>query len=140
MNLSGLIKPPAIINTADGGLIKPDKFNSELIYFVSQIPYNWIFPKMYAVIHHGGAGTTHLAIKYGCAAMIIPHIVDQFVWDKMISDLGVGPKGIKINRINSKKPRPKDGALFSPYKGVRHATLRGLAGVAPPLNLFKTEI
>ena len=31
-------KIPAIINTADGGLIKSDKFNSELIYFVSQIP------------------------------------------------------------------------------------------------------
>ena len=94
-------KIPAIINTADGGLIKPDKFNSELIYFVSQIPYDWIFPKMYAVIHHGGSGTTHLAIKYGCATMIIPHLFDQFIWDKIISDLGVGPKGIKINMINN---------------------------------------
>ncbi|MBN1366043.1 MAG: glycosyltransferase [Syntrophaceae bacterium] len=94
-------KIPAIINTADGGLIKPDNFNSELIYFVSQIPYSWVFPKMYAVIHHGGAGTTHLAIKYGCATMIIPHLFDQFVWDKIISDLGVGPKGIKISKINN---------------------------------------
>ena len=57
---------------------------------------------MYAVIHHGGTGTTHLAIKYGCATMIIPHLFDQFIWDKIISDLGVGPKGIKINRINNK--------------------------------------
>ncbi|MCP4373176.1 MAG: glycosyltransferase family 1 protein, partial [Deltaproteobacteria bacterium] len=45
---------PAIINTADGGLMKPDTFNSESIYFVSHIPYDWILPKMYAVIHHGG--------------------------------------------------------------------------------------
>jgi sterol 3beta-glucosyltransferase len=57
---------------------------------------------MYAVIHHGGSGTTHLAIIYGCATMIIPHVIDQFVWDKIIYDMGVGPKGIKINRINSK--------------------------------------
>ena len=94
-------KIPAIINTADGGLIKPEKFNSELIYFVSQIPYDWIFPKVYAVIHHGGSGTTHLVIKYGCATMIIPHLFDQFVWDKIISDLGVGPKGIKISKMNN---------------------------------------
>jgi sterol 3beta-glucosyltransferase len=94
-------KIPTIINTADGGLIKPDNFDSELIYFVSQIPYDWIFPKMYAVIHHGGSGTTHLAIKYGCATMIIPHLFDQFVWDRIISDLGVGPKGIKISKINN---------------------------------------
>jgi len=29
---------PAIINTANGGLIKPDTFNSDLMYFVSHIP------------------------------------------------------------------------------------------------------
>jgi UDP:flavonoid glycosyltransferase YjiC (YdhE family) len=100
-------KIPAIINTASGGLVKPDKFNSELIYFVSQISYDWIFPKMYAVIQHGGAGTTHLAIKYGCAVMIIPHFMDQFVWDKIISDLGIGPKGVKISRITNKNLEPK---------------------------------
>ena len=100
-------KIPAIINTAFGGLIKPDKFNSELIYFVSQIPYGWIFPKMYAVIHHGGAGTTHLAVKYGCASMIIPHFIDQFVWDKIITDLGIGPKGVKISKITNKNLEPK---------------------------------
>ncbi len=56
-------KIPAIINTASGGLVKPNKFDSDLLYFVSQIPYDWIFQKMYAVIHHGGAGTTHLTLK-----------------------------------------------------------------------------
>jgi UDP:flavonoid glycosyltransferase YjiC (YdhE family) len=101
------IKIPAIINTAEGGLVKPDKFTSEMIYFVSQVPYHWIFPKMYAVIQHGGAGTTHLAIKYGCATMIIPHFMDQFVWDKITFDMGVGPKGVKISRITKKNLEPK---------------------------------
>ena len=100
-------KIPAIINTASGGLVKPDKFNSELIYFVSQISYYWIFPKMYAVIQHGGAGTTHLAIKYACATMIIPHFMDQFVWDRITFDLGVGPKGVKISKITNKNLEPK---------------------------------
>jgi len=100
-------KIPTIINTASGGLVKPDKFNSELIYFVSQVPYHWIFPKMYAVIQHGGAGTTHLAIKYGCATMIIPHFMDQFVWDKITFDMGVGPKGVKISRLTNKNLEPK---------------------------------
>jgi len=100
-------KIPAIINTASGGLVKPDIFHSELIYFVSQVSYDWIFPKMYAVIQHGGAGTTHLAIKYGCAALIIPHFMDQFVWDKIISELGVGPRGIRISRITNKNLEPK---------------------------------
>jgi UDP:flavonoid glycosyltransferase YjiC (YdhE family) len=62
---------------------------------------------MYAVIQHGGAGTTHLAIKYGCATMIIPHFMDQFVWDKITFDMGVGPKGVKISRITNKNLEPK---------------------------------
>ena len=100
-------KIPAIINTASGGLVKPDKFNSELIYFVSQISYDWIFPKMYAVIQHGGAGTTHLALKYGCALMIIPHFMDQFVWNRITFDMGLGPKGVKIGRITIRNLEPK---------------------------------
>lgn len=100
-------KIATIINTASGGLVKPCNFNSELIYFVSQIPYDWVFPKMYAVIHHGGSGTTHLALKYGCATLIIPHFIDQFIWDEIISELGLGPKGIKISRITNKNLEPK---------------------------------
>lgn len=100
-------KIPAIINTASGGLIKPDLFESELIHFVSQIPYDWILPQMYGVIHHGGSGTTHLALKYGCATMIIPHIIDQFVWDKIVAELGAGPIGVKVGKMTTKNLEPK---------------------------------
>lgn len=100
-------KIPAIINTASGGLVKPERFDPELIHFVSQIPYDWIFPGIYSVIHHGGSGTTHLALKYGCATMIIPHIIDQFVWNKIIYKIGAGPKGIKIGKITTKNLEPK---------------------------------
>jgi len=104
---------PAIINTASGGLVKPEKVNSDLIHFVSHISYEWIFPKVYAVVQHGGAGTTHLAIKYACATMIIPHFMDQFVWDNIISELGVGPKGVRISRITTKNLEPKVLELLS---------------------------
>lgn len=100
-------KIPALINTASGGLAKLEKFDTELIHFVSRIPYDWIFPKTYGVIHHGGSGTTHMALKYGCAIMIIPHIIDQFVWNKVIDKMGVGPKGIRIDKITTKNLEPK---------------------------------
>ena len=92
-------KVPAIINTSWGGLIKPDKY-PEHIYFVSTIPYDWIFPKMYAIIHHGGSGTTHLALKYGCASLIIPHFIDQFYWNTRIHKLKVGKKGVSIKKLS----------------------------------------
>ena len=68
---------------------------------------------MYAVIHHGGSGTTHLAIKYGCATMAIPHFIDQFVWDTLIAELGVGPMGIKVSRMTRKNLEPKILELLS---------------------------
>jgi UDP:flavonoid glycosyltransferase YjiC (YdhE family) len=98
---------PAVINTAGGGLLKPDHYNSDLIHFLSRIPYDWILPKMHSVIHHGGSGTTHLGLKYGCSTMIIPHIIDQFVWDKIVSDIGAGPRGVRIDHINRKNLEPK---------------------------------
>jgi UDP:flavonoid glycosyltransferase YjiC (YdhE family) len=97
---------PAIINTASGGLVKPDNFDPGLTHFVSRIPYEWIFPKVYAVIHHGGSGTTHMTLKYGCATMIIPHIIDQFVWNKIVYRMGVGPKGVSIAKITPKNLEP----------------------------------
>jgi UDP:flavonoid glycosyltransferase YjiC (YdhE family) len=96
----------AIINTASGGIIKPDHYDAEQIHFAFQIPYDWIFPKVYGVVHHGGSGTTHLGLKYGCATLIIPHIIDQFVWNRIVDQLGVGPKGIKIGKMTTKDLEP----------------------------------
>lgn len=98
---------PAIINIAAGGLVEPEKYDSDLLHFVLQIPYGWILPQMHAVIHHGGSGTTHMALKHGCASMIIPHIIDQFVWDSIASNLGVGPRGIKVSKIATNNLEPK---------------------------------
>ena len=39
--------------------------------------------------------------------MIIPHIIDQFVWNKIIYVLGAGPKGIKIGKITTRNFEPK---------------------------------
>jgi len=90
---------PAIINTSWGGLIEP-KVYPKHIHFVNNIAYDWIFPKIYAVIHHGGSGTTHAALKSGCAVLIIPHFIDQFYWNTTIHKLKVGPKGIAIKKMN----------------------------------------
>lgn len=94
-------KIPAVINTSWGGLTAPDNFPDHL-HFVKNVPYDWIFPKMYAIVHHGGSGTTHTALKYGCPSLIIPHIVDQYFWNDLISQLQLGPKGKPINKLNQR--------------------------------------
>ena len=94
---------PAIINVAAGGLVIPKDYDRRLFHFVSQIPYEWILPKMYAIMHPGGSGTTHLAVKYGCASIIIPHIRDQHVWNDLNVKLGVGPKGVSVHKLSITK-------------------------------------
>lgn len=104
---------PTIVNTASGGLIELKEFsNNELFLFVNSVPYEYIFKKMYAIIHHGGSGTTHLAVKNGCASLIIPHIIDQFGWNNIISSKEFGPKGIAISELSEKKIKPLIETLF----------------------------
>ncbi len=118
---------PAIINTAAGGLIKPEKDLPDHVFFVSDIPYDWIFPRVRAVIHHGGAGTTHLALKYGCASMIVPHIPDQHLWNRILSGHGVGPKGPGISRFISDETTGKINDL---YENVAYRETAGRLGSA----------
>jgi UDP:flavonoid glycosyltransferase YjiC (YdhE family) len=135
-------KIPAIINTASGGLIKPANFDSELIHFISQIPYDWIFPKMYGAIHHGGSGTTHLALKHGCASLIIPHIIDQFVWDKIVADMGAGPKGVKVGKMTTKNLEPKILELVNdrPFKAKAEQAASQMAKEDFKEDIYKSII
>jgi sterol 3beta-glucosyltransferase len=97
---------PALLNTAGGGLVEPAKYNTDQFYFVKGIPYDWILPHIYAMVHHGGSGTTHLGVKYGCASMIVPHILDQYMWNRLLADRGVGPKGPGITRVTARRLTP----------------------------------
>jgi UDP:flavonoid glycosyltransferase YjiC (YdhE family) len=117
-------KIPAIINVAAGGLVVPEKYDSSLFHFVAQIPYEWVLPKMYAILHHGGSGTTHLAVKYGCASMIIPHIMDQHIWNDLNVKLGVGPKGVPVNKLSVPKLTPLIQQLWSNSKYSEVAVMK----------------
>ncbi len=57
-------------------------------------PHGWLFPRMDAVVHHGGAGTTAAALRAGTPPIIVPHMADQPFWGGRVHALGVGPKPI----------------------------------------------
>jgi UDP:flavonoid glycosyltransferase YjiC (YdhE family) len=95
---------PTIVNIASGGLMRLEAYEkNENFLFVEGIPYDSVMEKVYAVIHHGGAGTTHTALKHGCPTLIVPHIIDQFIWNERVFQLGAGPKGISMNKLPSEK-------------------------------------
>jgi vancomycin aglycone glucosyltransferase len=52
--------------------------------------YDRLFPRVAAVVHHGGAGTTAAAARAGVPQVITPMFNDQFYWANRIVDLGLG--------------------------------------------------
>jgi vancomycin aglycone glucosyltransferase len=57
---------------------------------VGDVSHDVLFPRVAAVIHHGGAGTTAAAARAGIPQVIAPMFGDQFYWASRIVDLGVG--------------------------------------------------
>ena len=59
-------------------------------FIVGDVNHHALFPRVAAVIHHGGAGTTATAARAGAPQVIIPQIGDQPYWAGRVWDLGVG--------------------------------------------------
>lgn len=59
-------------------------------FLVGDVNQQALFPRMAAVIHHGGAGTTTTASRAGSPQVIVPQIVDQPYWAARVAGLGIG--------------------------------------------------
>lgn len=107
----------AIINEAGGGLREPREYDRERILFTRQLAYDRVFPRASAIVHHGGAGTTQTGLFHGCPTMIVPHIIDQYAWNRLIAERGLGPAGppVKALDINSLSDRLTELAESEAY-------------------------
>ena len=66
---------------------------------VGSIPHEWLFPRMAAVVHHAGAGTTAAGFRAGVPAVGIPVYTDQPLWASRIASLGAGPRPIPYKML-----------------------------------------
>ena len=53
----------------------------------------------YIVVHHGGSGTTHTASRAGVPQVVVPHVLDQFYFERRLHMLGVAPPGIPRGKL-----------------------------------------
>jgi UDP:flavonoid glycosyltransferase YjiC (YdhE family) len=60
----------------------------------ADVPHSWLLPRMAAVVHHGGAGTTGAALRSGAPSIVVPLFADQPFWGERVRALGVGPRPI----------------------------------------------
>ncbi|KPV76709.1 glycosyltransferase family 1 protein [Rhodotorula graminis WP1] len=60
------------------------------IFSVKSIPHDWLFPRISAAVHHGGAGTTGASLRAGLPTIIKPFFGDQHFYADRVSTLGIG--------------------------------------------------
>lgn len=73
------------------------------VCYVDDVPHDWLFPRMAAVVHHGGAGTTAAGLRAGRPNLVTPFIGDQFAWAERVVKLGVGPAVGPVKKLSAEK-------------------------------------
>jgi UDP:flavonoid glycosyltransferase YjiC (YdhE family) len=91
----------ALVSKGWGGL--GDDNTPENIYMLENTPHDWLFPKVRAVIHHGGAGTTAIGLKCGKPTMVVPFFGDQQFWGSMIGNAGAGADPVPYKSLDKDK-------------------------------------
>jgi sterol 3beta-glucosyltransferase len=70
---------------------------------VESVPHDWLFARMHAIVHHGGAGTTGAALRAGVPSVVVPFTMDQPFWAARVAALGVGPAPIPRRRLTRER-------------------------------------
>ena len=73
----------------------------ENVFVVDAAPHSWLFPRMAALVHHGGAGTTAEGLRAGVPTVVIPFVFDQPFWGARIKALGLGPDPIPLKKLTA---------------------------------------
>jgi sterol 3beta-glucosyltransferase len=91
-----------VLVTGWGGLTHPS--TPPNVFFVDNVPHAWLFPRMAAVVHHGGAGTTGAGLRAGVPNIITPFAPnDQVAWADRIVTAGVGLRLPGIKTLTAEK-------------------------------------
>jgi len=71
------------------------------LHFVDMAPYAQVFPHCKAVVHHGGAGTTHSVLLAGKPSVVVPHTSEQAFWGRELARIGASAKPIPRKKLTS---------------------------------------
>ncbi|EEU35308.1 uncharacterized protein NECHADRAFT_99796 [Fusarium vanettenii 77-13-4] len=89
----------AIVSKGWGGVGTGDV--PENVYLIGNCPHDWLFKRVSAVVHHGGAGTTAAGIAAGRPTVIVPFFGDQPFWGQMMARAGAGPTSVPFKDLTA---------------------------------------
>jgi UDP:flavonoid glycosyltransferase YjiC (YdhE family) len=128
-----------VLLTGAGGL---GERVSESVIGVASLPHDWLFPRMAAVVHHAGVGTTATAVRAGVPSVVVPFFADQPFWASRVSALGLSPPPIPRRALSADRLAAAIRLATSNTGMARRATAMGARvkaedGVARAVETFQ---
>ncbi len=118
---------------------------SSNVFHAGSIPHDWLLPHASGLVHHGGFGTTASGFRAGIPMLVIPHIIDQFIWGGKVAHFGVGPQPISRPKLTAENMAEALRALQSPEMRRKAAELGAAIraepdGVADAVRLIEEVV
>lgn len=83
------------------------------VLVIEKAPHDWLFPRVSAVVHHGGAGTIGSGLRAGRPTLVCPFLGDQPFWGNQIRLLGAGPAPLPQRKITPERFADRVRSLIS---------------------------
>jgi sterol 3beta-glucosyltransferase len=109
-----------LLATGWGGL-QPDSdlAGATDVLIRQSVHHDSVFPRVAAAIHHGGAGTTHQALRSGTPSVIMPFLADQPWWAARLALAGLGPEALPKRTVSVTRIRRALGEAVGRREAVR---------------------
>ncbi len=92
---------PAVVAT--GTTTVPLDDATTPVFPVTAVSHAWLFPRLAAVVHHAGAGTSQRATRAGVPSVTVPVAGDQPYWAKRLKALGLAPRPVPHARLTAQR-------------------------------------
>lgn len=137
-------KARAVIASGWGG-IQSDNAEWGDVLYINEAPHGWLLPRMAAVVHHGGSGTTGAALAAGRPQVVCPFVADQPFHARRMHEMGVASTPQPQRSLNPDDlaraivRATTDGALATRARELRDQ-VRAEGGVNAAIKLLESLV
>ena len=82
------------------GALQPGQHGADMLV-VDSAPHDYLFERVAAVVHPGGAGTCAASLRAGVPSVVVPGFSDQFFWAQRLAALGVAPPPLRWRHLDA---------------------------------------